>query len=145
MADNVAVFFPSSAKTLRWAQRWVRKQYVQPFPHTCTYCHTPTRSIIHNSGCCIPTSGISTMEFIVKITRAESNPDVGLATQRVCFGPNVLARANEMPITTMPIPSDQVPQTIVINIHQSCGNHVISEYPLPSPPHHLTLLALCPE
>ena len=33
-----SVAFP--AKTLRFIQCWVRRQLVQPFPYTCTYCPT---------------------------------------------------------------------------------------------------------
>ena len=45
----------SSAKTLRFTQCWVRKVWVQQFPHTWTYCHTYKCRLACHSGSCAPT------------------------------------------------------------------------------------------
>ena len=41
---------------------------------TSTYCRTYQCSVTRHSGSYIPSSGISIMEFVMKITRAKSNP-----------------------------------------------------------------------
>ena len=60
----VIVCWCSSAETLSFIQHWVRESHVQPFPHTCTSCHTYSCSVNCHSSSCAPASGISVMEFV---------------------------------------------------------------------------------
>ena len=44
---------------------------------------------------------------VMKITRAEHNPDMEHLTQQTCFSPNVLTRDSKMPIMVIPATSDR--------------------------------------
>ena len=91
----------------------------EKFPHTCTHpsypqlngFHTPAHTII-------PTSAVLVLPLqqlhsenrvchVVKITIAESDPDLGLFTQQTFwFIPDVLAKDVQMPIMTLWVASD---------------------------------------
>ena len=47
----------SSATTQRLTQVWLRRLCVQPFPCTCTYCHSDGCIVAGHSGSCSQTSG----------------------------------------------------------------------------------------
>ena len=92
-------------KLLRFTQYWVRREHVQPFSHTCT----PT--VIHVQVRCYLLLWLLHSDFgdfmngvchVIKVTIAESNPDMGLlAQQTFCFSSDVLAGDSKMPIKTM--------------------------------------------
>ena len=58
---------------------------------------------------------------VSRITRAESNPDMGLLTQHFALSPDVVAGANKMPIMRMSVASDQAYKcTAILSSQKGC-------------------------
>ena len=80
---------------------------MQPFSHS--FMHTVVRTIA-----VLPATPVDFGDFsgrvchVMKITSAESNSNMGRLTRQIfCFSPDVLVRANKIPLMTMSAASDQ--------------------------------------